>query len=153
MLLLESSLHFRLSRSELAVRRAWRRILRSDRQTRRMFGVSPPALERRREPRQPLRVPINLRPAQTRGLTILSDAAAPPFLALTCNISQGGVGFVHDEPLPAQQLLAEFDVGDDEPLLLLVESCWTVATAPRAYRSGVRTLGVARRPELHAARP
>jgi hypothetical protein len=145
MLLVESSIRYRLSRSGIARQRAWRRILRSDRQARRLFGEAPAAKERRREPRQALQVPINLRPARVRGLSIFADATAPPFLALTKNISLGGVGFVHDQPLPAGPVLAEFDVGEPEPLRLLIAPCWTAQSAARAYRSGVRILGVARR--------
>lgn len=144
MLLLESNVRYRLSRSAAARLRAWRKILRSDRHARRRFGEQPPAHERRLEPRQSLRVPINLRPARVRGLTIHSPAESAPFLALTRNVSLGGVGFVHDEPLPAPLLIAEFDVGDPEPLLLLVEARWTAQPAPHAYRSGVRVLGVVR---------
>ncbi len=145
MLSVESIVRYRLSRSELARRRAWRRILRNDLKTRKLFGDLPRDNERRREPRHSLQVPVNLRPARIRGLSIFADEEAPPFLALTQNLSLGGIGFVHDQPLPAGCCLAEFDVGEAEPLLLLVEQCWTAQTASYAYRSGVRTLGIARR--------
>jgi hypothetical protein len=145
MLLVESSIRYRLSRSELARQRAWRRILRSDLNTRKLFGDTLQSRERRRDPRQALKVPVNLRPARVRGLSIFTPAAAPPFLALTNNISLGGVGFVHDEPLAPANWLAEFDVGEPEPLALLVEVCWTAEVSAHAYRSGVRILGVARR--------
>jgi hypothetical protein len=144
MLLLESSVRYRLSRSALARERAYRRVLRSDLNARRLFGETLQLKERRREPRHALKVPINLRPARVRGLSIFTPAEAPPFLALTRNISLGGVGFVHDEPLPPGTWLAEFDVSEPQPLVLLVEVCWTAQSSPHSYRSGVRMLGVAR---------
>jgi hypothetical protein len=144
MLLAEPSIQYRLSRSDMVRRRVLRRILRCEEQLRRLFGQETFDRDRRRDPRQPLQVPINLRPARLAGLSILTDDTDAPFLAITSNISLGGVGFVHDEPLPARIFLAEFDVADEQPVCLLVEACWTARPFPHAYRSGGRIRGVAR---------
>lgn len=144
MLLAESTILYRLSRSELSRHRALRQILRCERETRQLISGRELAGERRREPRLSLQVPINLRPCRVRGLSISAPDDAPPFLALTSNISLSGVGFVHDQPFCDTTCLAEFDVADVRPLLLVVGLCWTAQPYPFAYRSGGRILGVAR---------
>lgn len=144
MLLAESTILYRLSRSELVRRRALRRIIRCEEQMRRLCGEDAAPRDRRREPRQSFQVPINLRPARVRGLTIRPALDAEPFLAVTSNFSLSGLGLVHDEPLPASLFLAEFDVFEPEPLRLVVELCWTEHLLPYSHRSGGRILGVAR---------
>jgi len=146
MLLVESTIRYRLTRSDLSRQRALRRILRCDLNSRRLFGEESSQDERRQEPRLDLRLPINLRPARMQGLTIYTDPDAPPFLALTSNISLGGLGVVHDEPIGMPTFLAEFDVAEDEPLILVVEQRWTTEIDAYSYRSGGRILGIARRP-------
>ena len=143
MLLADCTSVYRLSRSELSRHRALRRILRSDRETRRLIHGGSLVCERRREPRLSIQLPINLRPARVKGLSITADDDAPPFLALTSNISRCGLGYVHDEPFTAPICLAEFDVSAARPLLLVVQLCWTAQPFPYAYRSGGRILGVA----------
>lgn len=146
MLLAEAPLQYRLSRSDLTQQRALRRILRSEERMRRLFGQETYAKERRREPRQTLKVPVNLRSALVKGLSIYVHEDEQPFLALTSNISLSGLGIVHDRPLPAQVFLVEFDVSEEEPLSLLVEACWTARPFPQSYRTGGRIRGVARLP-------
>ena len=144
MLLAASTTRYRLSRSDVARQRSLRRILRCDAIARKLFGETPSTRERRREPRHEIQVPINLRPAHTRGLSIHAAGDAPPFLALTSNISLGGLGFIHDEPFTAPTFLAEFDVAEAEPLILLVELRWTTEVQRFSYRSGGRIIGIAR---------
>lgn len=146
MLLVESTIRYRLTRSDLSRQRALRRIVRCDLNSRRLFGEELSKDERRQEPRLNLQVPVNLRPARLRGLTIYTEPDAPPFLALTSNVSLGGLGIVHDEPIGMPVFLAEFDVAEVEPLILVVEQRWSAEVEAYSYRSGGRILGIARRP-------
>lgn len=139
---------YRLSRASVVRRRAHHRILKSQRLARVRFSgeeVVPKQLaERRREARVSLQLPVYLRPAIVRGLTIVSDSVHEPLLAVTQNISLGGLGLVHDHPLPTSWFLAEFDVFQDEPLVLLVQSRWTREVEPWSFRTGGRIAGVCR---------
>ena len=141
----DSIAHYRISRNKLTRERTLRRILRSEFQVRRRIGQSTTSLERRRETRHNLRVPIHIRPASTRGLSAWCEQDAPQWIAVTRNVSVGGLGFDHDLPLPASRLFVEFDVAAEEPVVLLVEVRWSVRQDEFAYRSGARILGVCRR--------
>lgn len=137
--------HYRISRNKLTRERTLRRILRSEFQIRRRIGKALTSIERRRETRHNLRVPIHIRPATTRGLSAWCEQDAPQWIAVTRNVSVGGVGFDHDLPIPAPRLFVEFDVAAEEPVVLLVEIRWSVRQDEFAYRSGARVLGVCRR--------
>jgi len=145
MLLMEPKLRYRYSRSAAARSRAMRRLLQSDRETRQRFQADAPRTERRREERRRLRVPVYLRRAGVRGLSVTCDPSEAPRLGVTQDVSLSGLGWLHDTPLPAGRCLVEFDVHEAEPLVLLVEVCWTVQDEAHAYRSGGRILGVCRR--------
>jgi hypothetical protein len=147
-MLAELSCRFRLSRAALARRRAFHRILKTRRLARVRFGGHAPSerrfVDRRCEVRHPLQVPVYLRPAQVRGLSVSCDESVEPLLGVTQNISLSGLGLVHDHPLPGPWFLAEFDVFDDEPLILLVQVRWTQELDPYAFRTGGRIAGLCR---------
>ncbi len=145
MLMTEALVHYRISRSLVLRRRALRWILRTDREVRRRVTRLPPERERRRDVRRNLAVPVYFRLARVRGLSAYCACHAEQSLAVTRNISLRGLGWVHDMPLLQGQYFVEFDVARGEPLVLLVEVCWTLQEDEFCLRSGGRILGVCHR--------
>ncbi|MEZ6065466.1 MAG: hypothetical protein R3B90_07080 [Planctomycetaceae bacterium] len=135
---------YKLSRSSSSVARVVRQILRSEWSLLKKFPDPPPGGERRRQARHRLRLPVYLQRVSLRGLTVAPIEEPVPLLALTENISESGLGLSHDFPLPDDLLMVLFDVGEVEPLALLLETCWTAVQAPFDHRSGGMILGVCR---------
>lgn len=115
---------------------------------------SPPrrlgCLDRRHYDRSPVEMPIFLMPAAFDG----RDAEAvgvreTEILAMTRDVSLGGVGFVHDEPFEAQYAIVSFDVMDGCPVSLLLEVCWSNIERGDSYMSGGKFLGITCGPELY----
>jgi hypothetical protein len=140
----EPGIRYRLSRSELRRQRAYRRILRSARRAPVLCGGEPLHLNRRSEERLHIQLPVYIQPAVRRGLSVFVESEARPLLAVTRDISLHGLGLVHDKAWPHRWFVAEFDVFDERPLILLVESRWTGEVEAYSHRTGGRIAGVCR---------
>lgn len=140
----ESRTRYRLSRSGLRRQRAYRKILRSARRAPEICGGEPQHLNRRFEYRLHIQLPVYIRPASRRGLSVFVDPDASPLLAVTRDISLHGMGLVHDRPWPHRWFVVEFDVFDKLPLTLLVESRWTGEIDSYSHRTGGEIKGVCR---------
>jgi hypothetical protein len=142
--LLQSAEAYKLSRSDVSFTRALRSILTSERRLVRQIGAAPPRRERRSDQRYHLQLPVYLRPVNVRGLTVTLRPDVPTLQAVTLNVSRNGLGLVHDAPLPGTLLLAEFDVGLEQPLALLFDVRWSQSSGPFEYRSGGLIQGICR---------
>ncbi len=148
MILIDQECRYRLSKSIANKRRAFGLIQSSQRKADRQFGqrISGISLwdDRRIQIRVPTQVPAYLRSAWRKGLTVFADPDTSPQLAVTRDVSLEGLGFQHDVPPPRPMFLAEFDVFENEPLIVLIEVRWCRKTNDWSYQSGGRIAGVCR---------
>ncbi len=95
--------------------------------------------ERRQEPRRKICLPLDLIPVRVfeDQLVVVGQRVA----SVTHDLSSQGIGFRHDHPLTTRFLAGEFDVFGD-PVLLLIDACWTRRDDPLSFTSGGRFVTV-----------
>jgi len=95
--------------------------------------------DRRQEPRRKLCMPVDLIPIQVvdEQLIVVGERIA----AVTHDLSSQGIGLRHDRPLKTRFVVGEFDVFG-EPVLLMIDTCWTRREDQLAYLSGGRFIMV-----------
>jgi hypothetical protein len=97
--------------------------------------------ERRRGQRFPFPHLITLTP-------VGNDSATPVGESLVVagkQISEDGIGFYHEKPLPHRRMIASVDAGNGHRLGFLIDITWCRFTRQRWYESGgrlVQTVGV-----------
>ncbi len=91
--------------------------------------------DRRAEPRRKLCLPVDLIPIRILDDQLISvgDRVA----AVTHDLSGQGIGLRHDRPLAGRFFAAEFDVFGD-PVLMLIDACWTRKEDDHAFLTGGR---------------
>jgi hypothetical protein len=98
-----------------------------------MYPPGPP-MERRVDRRYPYPRLIRLTPVADDGVTVLG----PSTVVVGHNLSERGLGFFHQSPLPYRRVIASFDAGDDRWLGLLVDLAWCRFTKLGWYEGGGR---------------
>jgi hypothetical protein len=73
--------------------------------------------ERRRDSRYPFPRLMYLTPVDENGRT----AAGDPIIAAGKDLSEGGLGFYHPEPLPSRRMIASMQTGNGHWLAFVVE--------------------------------
>ena len=145
---------YRLSRSELRMQRAYRKIASQNRNALRQFQRATMVddspfdrlltnLDRRSAVRNRLQIPAYLAPAIVDGLRV-SPGASESLLVVTRDISITGIGMVHDHPLEQDHYIAEFDVMQKEPIRLLLSIFWSRPIDDWSFRSGSQVIGLLR---------
>jgi hypothetical protein len=76
--------------------------------------------ERRREQRFPFPYPVRLTPVATDG----NVSPAESVVVLGKHLSEHGVDFYYNEPLPYRRVIASFERGGREALHLLMDLTW-----------------------------
>lgn len=87
-------------------------------------------VERRSERRHLMAVPVLVQPVDAQF-----NATGAPFAAVTRDISQTGVGLVHEEPIDPQLLALRMCLAGEE-VKLVVEVLWCRAFGPYHYVGG-----------------
>ncbi|MEZ6055152.1 MAG: hypothetical protein R3C01_00470 [Planctomycetaceae bacterium] len=147
---------YRLCRSELKLRRTFRKIVSRNALAVRNFQRAAESdefdleqaqtfLNRRTSIRHRLQVPVYLSKVQVSGLRVVPREGSS-LLVVTRDLSVHGVGIVHDEPLTEGRYLAEFDVMDASPVRLLLAVRWSRSIDDWSYRSGLEVQGLLREP-------
>ncbi len=105
-------------------------------------------LERRREVRYPFPCLIHLTPVGLDGHSPCGDT----IVVVGRDISEHGLGFYHQMPLPYRRMIASFEVGRDRWFGFLIDLSWCRFTKDGWYESGGRFLETAISPlESHPA--
>lgn len=99
--------------------------------------------DRRGEGRNKISLPFYLFPVSPSELDVVAaNAAAPPLIAVTQDLSTRGVGFRSDTQVPMGQLIAEFDALRAGRIRLLLEIRWRRRQSLHCYLAGARILSV-----------
>jgi hypothetical protein len=106
------------------------------------------ALERRRDRRFPYPHLIYLTPLADDGQTL----AGNPLVAVGKQLSETGLGFFHDSPLPHRRMVVSLEAGDGRSISLAIDLTWCRFTRFGWYESGGRFLRVVRMPLPAAVR-
>ena len=97
--------------------------------------------ERRKKTRYPYPSPIYLTPVED-GVTKIDKT----FVVFGRHLSECGLDFYHNEPIPNRQVIVSLPNGDDGWLGLVLELTWCQFNRHGWYNNGGRFLGVATSP-------
>lgn len=103
-----------------------------------------PSLERRTMSRWPLPVLLELRPLARE----VPEALAIELVVVGKDLSESGIGFFHDRPIPYRRGVVTFHPGDGAPLAVEVDLSWCRFTRMGWYESGGRLIRVVDEPAL-----
>jgi hypothetical protein len=92
--------------------------------------------ERRREQRYPFPYPIRLTPVTADG----NISPAESIVVLGKHLSEHGVDFYYNEPLPYRRVIASFERGGQEVLHLMMDLTWCRFGRHGWYENGGRFL-------------
>lgn len=93
-------------------------------------------LERRAEQRFPYPYLVRLTPVSADGLTKLGD----PITVAGKHLSERGLGFYHQQPLPYRRMMASLRGAAQDQLHFLIDVTWCRFTGEGWYDSGGRFL-------------
>lgn len=93
-------------------------------------------LERRRDNRYPFPCLVRLTPVGPDGLT----AEGEPIVVVGKHLSEQGLGFYHQQPLPYRRVIASVECGDNRQFAFLLDLTWCRFTKEGWYESGGRFL-------------
>lgn len=99
------------------------------------------SLNRRRESRVPLQVPIYIRPALRFGRQV-KMMAETPIMGVTRDLCTNGIGFSFDQPIRSRHMTLEFDLFNSEAVELLVDVHWQRQKNFHAYTAGGTVVGI-----------
>lgn len=98
------------------------------------------AVERRRELRYPFPHLVKLTPVNEDASECLGDS----FSVVGRHLSERGLGFFHQTPLPFRHVVATLEIEDGRTISLLLDVSWCRFTRSGWYESGGRFLKVVR---------
>lgn len=93
-------------------------------------------VERRRETRYPFPCLVHLTPVGRDGITPEGDTV----VVVGRDISEHGLGFYHQVPLPYRRMIASLECGKDRWFAFLIDLSWCRFTKGGWYESGGRLL-------------
>ncbi len=96
-------------------------------------------VERRRERRFPYPHPVHLTPVADDDCTPLAE----PIVVIGKHLSEGGLGFFHQQPLACRRALVSLEQADGRWLGLIIDLTWCRFTRHGWYESGGRFLKAA----------
>ena len=96
-------------------------------------------IERRKNLRHPYPFLVVITPVDTDGVTPLGKTVT----VVGKDLTDRGVGFFHQEPLPFRRAIVSFESGTDIALSVLIDLSWCRFTRQGWYESGGRFLQLA----------
>jgi hypothetical protein len=105
--------------------------------------------ERRREHRYPCNLAALLVPLDSQGLSV----ASVPLEVRIKDISNGGIGISHPDPMPHRLVLLTFETPERNQRRLIVRLKWCRFKGTDLYESGGQIVRMLKPGESHAAEP
>jgi len=99
-------------------------------------------VERRAEQRFPFPYLVHLTPVEADGSVMVDDTV----VVVGKHLSERGLGFYHQQPLPNRRMIVSLEVGTDAWLGFLIDLTWCRFTKQGWYESGGRFLQVVKSP-------
>jgi len=99
--------------------------------------------ERRRERRHPFPYPVKLEP-----VGVADDELARPITVLGKHLSNHGLDFYCQQPLPYRRVIATFSFGQRQSIQMLMDLSWCRFSEHGWYENGGRFLSVVSRPAM-----
>ena len=99
-------------------------------------------MERRGEQRFPFPHLVHLAPVSSEGVVQLDETV----IVVGKHLSERGLGFYHQQPLPNRQMIVSIELGSGAWLGILIDLTWCRFTKHGWYESGGRFLRLVNSP-------